>query len=231
VVALSRHLGQLTEAYVHSSKWSRMAMRVITAAVGAIALVLIVGPIPAYASDWGDLGYALLKDLSHADEIRVDLPRVTAVPFTSASHPDYLDAPLGSDIRSVQDGAAETAGLDMQHTAEEAGAGAATDDPSVREQVIHGVRDCAKDGVEKTAWDLWWTDTFGGSFAINLELRDAISDCLQKQGVAQPVADSLAQQFVADLDRGIDKLPPSITQDFAAFSNWLRVSDYYYVPN
>jgi hypothetical protein len=210
-----------------SRRRRRICVLLCAVVVAPISLMVVAGA--ARASELSDLAFDIVKGIVHEDRIvPVELPRLSEVAWTSALHPDYVDAPVGSTLRSEEDAAAKTAASDVG--ASSLGiAEVTTADPSIREQITEGLRDCTKEGVEKTAWNLWWSQTMNESFVVNDELQGVISGCLQQFGAPEDAAHAIAGEMVANLDQGLSALPAAVSQDFAALSNWLRVANLYYI--
>jgi hypothetical protein len=91
-------------------------------------------------------------------------------------------------------------------------------DRQVAAQVL---RDCTRNALDTTAYDLWWAST-GNSFDLNSEVKQAITGCLAVYTEAAPqLSDRVASVVAAQIATGVLAVE-TVQNDYATVSNWTR---------
>lgn len=149
-----------------------------------------------------------------------------AEPLHPLDHPNYASADTSGSFDSLT-AEAQGAGGDVNgdaHDAVKSDAGGVIE-PSV-EPIV---RDCAREALAGTAWDIWYVIVKGGSFILEERLETITEGCLKAWAPswvdAAGIAAKLASAITNDAEQALGSAP-----DLYALADWLQVIDWYYVP-
>jgi hypothetical protein len=84
------------------------------------------------------------------------------------------------------------------------------------------LRDCTRNALSTTAFDLWWASLPGNSFNVNTELKQTITDCLATYTEAAPqLSQRVAVLVTAQIATGVVAVE-TVQGDYATVSDWTR---------
>ncbi len=191
-------------------------VRMVCASVLMLCVVLAM----ASSAEAIDVDPAVVEQLVRDEKpATIELPSALDDEFHSLSHPDYGSTEPEAVNHLSSD--ASLAGGEITQSADEAAS-----DPHAEKLI----RDCAKKGLEDTAWDLWWSSTGEGQdFSPKEEFENKTLECFETWLEAESgVLGDLAKLIANEVGQGAEGALGS-DNDRAGLADWLQVVDYYYV--